>query len=59
MIRFLLGILILMGAVGNDDFAMEAGLTAPPLLQTFLLAMFGLGLMLWALPKLIAQSENS
>jgi len=48
-----------MGAVGNDDFAMEAGLTAPPLLQTFLLAMFGLGLMLWALPKLIAQSENS
>jgi hypothetical protein len=31
MIRFILGMLILMGAVGQDDYAMEAGITAPPL----------------------------
>ena len=57
MIRFILGMLILMGAVGQDDYAMEAGITAPPLMQT-LLALFGLGLMFWALPKLIDQSKD-
>ena len=50
--------LILMGAVGQDDYAMEAGITAPPLMQTLLLALFGLGLMFWALPKLIDQSKD-
>ena len=58
MIRFILGMLILMGAVGQDDYAMEAGITAPPLMQTLLLALFGLGLMFWALPKLIEQSKD-
>lgn len=58
MIRLITGFLIIMGAVGADDFAMETGIVPPPLMQTFLLCMLGFALIGWAMPKLIRQSEN-
>lgn len=52
MIRFITGLLIVMGAVGAEDYALEAGIQGPPLLQTLSLAAIGLALMFWAVPKL-------
>jgi hypothetical protein len=56
MIRFVLGLFIIMGAVGADDFALEAGTQPPALLQTIFLCTIGIGLMLWAMPKLARQN---
>jgi hypothetical protein len=50
MIRFVLGFLLMMGAVGGIEQD-TAGL-----LEGFLYAMAGLALMVWALPKLIEQN---
>tara|TARA_A100001011_G_scaffold400783_1_gene518741 strand:- start:3081 stop:3251 length:171 start_codon:yes stop_codon:yes gene_type:complete len=55
MIRFCLGLFIIIGAVGADDFAMEAGTMPPPLMQTMGLCALGLALMAWALPKLTRE----
>ena len=47
MIRFLIGLFIVMGAVGADDFAMQTGGPFPPLSQTLGLSLLGLALMFW------------
>jgi len=49
MIRFMLGLLLIMGAVGGleQDTATWT--------QFFLTALAGVGLMLWALPKLAQE----
>ena len=57
MIRFCLGLFIIMGAVGADDFAMETGTAFPPIWQTIGLCALGFALMLWALPKLTRESS--
>lgn len=57
MIRFCLGLFIIMGAVGADDFAMETGTAFPPIWQTLGLCALGFALMLWALPKLTRESS--
>ena len=57
MIRFGLGLFIIMGAVGADDFAMETGTAFPPIWQTLGLCGLGFALMLWALPKLTRESS--
>ena len=58
MIRFILGLFILFGAVGAEDYAHEAGIAAPPLMQTLLLCLLGLSLMAWAIPKLATMGED-
>ena len=55
MIRFFIGLVIIFGAVGADDFAHEAGLTPPPLWETIGWCTLGIAFMLWALPKLARQ----
>jgi len=47
MIRIMLGFLIVFGAVGADDFAMESGTEFPPLSQTISLCLLGLALAFW------------
>lgn len=44
MIRFLLGFFMVFGAIGNVDYAMEAGLPEPPLSETAFLIAVGLTL---------------
>jgi len=58
MIRFLVGFLILAGAVGTDDFAMESGTMPPSLFQTILLSVIGLSIMLIGLSKILEKSEK-
>ena len=58
MIRFLVGFLILAGAVGTDDFAMESGTMPPPLSQTILFSVIGLSIMLIGLSKILEKSEK-
>lgn len=58
MIRFVLGLFILFGAVGADDYAIEAGIQGPPIMQTVLLSLLGLSLMAWALPKLSQMYDD-
>ena len=57
MIRFFIGLVIILGAVGADDFAHEAGLLPPSLWETAGWCALGLAFMLWALPKLANQQE--
>jgi|TARA_B110000977_G_scaffold187096_1_gene253821 hypothetical protein len=57
MIRFLIGIVIIFGAVGADDFAHEAGLIPPSLWETAGWCALGIALMLWALPKLTNNQQ--
>ena len=45
MIRFFIGFLLVFGAVGGLD-------NNAPIMQCLALAVAGLGLMLWALPKI-------
>ena len=45
MIRFFVGFMLVFGAVGGLD-------NNAPLLQCVALAVLGLGLMFWALPKI-------
>jgi hypothetical protein len=47
MIRFVVGLFMILGAVGADDYALEAGTAAPPLSQTIVLCAIGLSLMWW------------
>jgi hypothetical protein len=58
MVQFLIGFLILAGAVGADDFALEAGTAGPPLAQTILFCVIGLAIMLVGLSKILENSEN-
>ncbi len=55
MIRFLIGLIIIFGAVGADDFAHEAGLIPPSLWETAGWCVLGFAFMAWSLPKLINQ----
>ena len=57
MIRFLIGIVIIFGAVGADDFAHEAGLIPPSLWETAGWCALGIALILWALPKLTNNQQ--
>lgn len=51
MIRFVTGLIILMGVAGNDcDGKCAASMDIP---QMLIWSAVGLGLMLWSLPKLI------
>lgn len=52
MIRFVLGLLLVMGSVGGleQDTATFT--------EAILGSLLGFSLMLWALPKLIAQGES-
>jgi hypothetical protein len=55
MIRILIGMFLVMGAVGNDDFAMQAGLIPPPLWETAFLSLLGLAIAASAIPKIQRQ----
>ena len=57
MIRFILGIFIVLGTVGADDFATEAGIQGPPLMQTLFWCLLGIALVGSAIPKLIRQGH--
>jgi len=57
MIRFILGIFIVLGTVGADDFATEAGIQGPPLMQTLFWCIVGVALISSAIPKLIRQGH--
>jgi hypothetical protein len=58
MIRFLIGLLILAGSAGNDDYAMAVGATPPSLLQTATLGVIGLFLMFWGVDSLKKDEKN-
>ncbi len=58
MIRFLIGILILAGAAGNDDYAMAVGATPPSLLQTATFGVIGILLMFWGVNPLKKDEKN-
>lgn len=47
MIRIVLGLLLLMGAIGSQDYAVEAGIMGPPLIETALYSILGIALMGW------------
>lgn len=58
MIRMIVGLIFIMGAVGQEDFAMDVGTQAPPLIQTAIIVLFGLAVMASAVPKLIRQGTK-
>jgi len=58
MIQFLVGFMMVAGAVGADDFALEAGISGPPLAQTILFCIIGVSIMLMGLPKILENIEN-
>lgn len=58
MIRMIIGLVFIMGAVGQEDFAMDVGTQAPPLMQTVVIVLFGLGIIVSAVPKLIRQGTK-
>lgn len=58
MIRMIIGLVFIMGAVGQEDFAMDVGTQAPPLMQTVVIVLFGLGIIASAVPKLIRQGTK-
>lgn len=51
MIRFFLGFFFVFGAIGNVDYAMQAGLPEPPMSETVLLVTIGFGLMYFGLKR--------
>jgi|TARA_B110000977_G_scaffold188208_1_gene256191 hypothetical protein len=52
MIRFITGLIVVMGCVGGlEQDTMTFG-------QFFIYAPIGIALMLWAMPKLIRQGEE-
>ena len=59
MIRVILGIFIIFGTVGADDFATEAGIQRPPIMQTIFWCLVGVALISSAIPKLIRQGHIS
>ena len=52
MIRIVLGLLLIMGAVGSQDYAIEAGIMGPPLIETVLYGSLGALFMLWGASSL-------
>lgn len=44
MIRFVLGLFIVLGAVGAEDYAYETGSALPPMAQTLFLVVVGLAI---------------
>lgn len=52
MIRLIVGFFLVFGAVGNLDYAMQAGLPEPPLSQTLLLVTIGFTLMYYGMKRI-------
>ena len=64
MIRFVIGLFILLGAVGREDFyvecvqAADCVADAPNFGVSLMLAVLGLAFMAWALPDINSQFEE-
>ena len=58
MIRMIVGLILIMGAVGQEDFAMEVGTQGPPLIQTLAIVLLGVGIIASAVPKLVRQGTK-
>lgn len=59
MIRFVVGLFIVMGAVGSQDVAIEAGTEAPALIETVLWSILGLMLMAFGAVKMNLMEESA
>lgn len=52
MIRFIVGFFLVFGALGNQDYAMEAGIAPPSMYETVGLCMVGLILCYFGLQRI-------
>lgn len=59
MIRFMLGLLILAGVAGTDDYALASGTSPLPFLEVVVFSLLGLGLMMLGLDSLIEKNEKN
>lgn len=59
MIRFMIGLLILAGVAGTDDYALASGTAPLPLWEVVVFSLLGLTLMLTGTSKLIEENEKN
>lgn len=59
MIRFFVGLLILAGVAGTEDYAQAAGTASPPFLDIIFWSVVGVTLMLLGVSKMIEVSEKN
>lgn len=59
MIRFMIGLLILAGVAGTDDYALASGTAPLPLWEVVVFSLLGLTLMLVGTSKLIEENEKN
>jgi len=51
MFRILFGVLCVLGAVGSQDYALEAGIVPPSLTVMIIQSIIGFVLILWGMQK--------
>jgi hypothetical protein len=59
MIRFLIGLLVLAGVAGTDDYALASGTAPLPLWEVVVFSLLGLAIMLSGTSKLIEENEKN
>lgn len=59
MIRFMIGLLILAGVAGTDDYALASGTAPLPLWEVVVFSLLGLILMLVGTSKIIEKNEKN
>ena len=58
MIRVLIGVFIILGAVGHEDYMMEINATPDPLGYFLLKVLVGIGLAFWGVIDLQKNEKN-
>ena len=58
MIRFMIGLLILAGVAGTDDYALASGTAPLPLWEVVVFSLLGLAIMTMGLSKILEKNEK-
>ncbi len=58
MIRFMIGLLILAGVAGTDDYALASGTAPLPLWEVVVFSLLGLVIMATGLSKILEKNEK-
>ncbi len=58
MIRFMIGLLILAGVAGTDDYALASGTAPLPLWEVVVFSLLGLAIMAMGLSKILEKNEK-
>jgi hypothetical protein len=58
MIRFMIGLLILAGVAGTDDYALASGTAPLPLWEVVVFSLLGLVIMAMGLSKILEENEK-